>query len=160
MATATSDLLGRRKRSDDVPIEVIPRSNESSNEDDMAVRRHEPETDEFSNRELLHNLLLAQTSCFRVLEAQAAQPKVEVSDSRKHLNSTMLGGCLVLLIGNLGYSIYWGGQKQAEVTAAASNITRLEQRIDYMQAQYESTGKQIAELKGLVQGMQPRQPQR
>jgi hypothetical protein len=90
MATAASDLFGSKKRLEDVPISVIPRSNETSNEDDMAVRRHEPDTEDFSNRELLNNLLLAQTSCFRTLEMQAMQPKAENGNGSTNRRVTWL----------------------------------------------------------------------
>jgi cell division protein FtsB len=105
--------------------------------------------------EATHALLLSSTALTKAMAERLERPQ-DNGAARRTMNSTMLGGCLVLLVGNLFYSVYWGGQKQAEVAAAANNITRLEQRIDYMQAQYEATGKQISELKGMLQAMQPK----
>ena len=152
----TGEVFGFPQPATDAGFQPKPNGDVSYEDDEMPPHRTGDldAYDEPQMKESIHALLLSSTALNKALIQSTERPQ-ENGTARRAMNSTMLGGVLVLLLGNIFYSVYWGGQKQAEVTAANGAIVRLEQRIDYMQAQYEATGKQIAELKGMLQSMQP-----
>jgi len=83
----------------------------------MAPRRQDAD-EEFSSRELLHNLMLAQTSCFRTLEMQAAQPKAEPNGEKRRMTLFMALMAAITLIsggGNfLASSGIWIGNRERD----------------------------------------------
>lgn len=129
---AVANLAGSRVSSDVPPISVIqPCADESSNEYNMAPRRQDTE-EEFTTREVMHNLMLAQTSCFRTLEMQAAQPKAENGNGATNRRVTWLMAifAMVTLLGTganfLTSSGFVVGGKAGELGQTQKDVARIE----------------------------------
>jgi len=98
----------------------------------MARQTQQVSEDEFSTREILHNLALAQTSCFRTLEIQATQPKAENGNGSTNRRVTWLMAifAMVTLLGTganfLTSSGVMLGGKAGELGQTQKDVARIE----------------------------------
>jgi len=122
---------------DDSPLPVPPtlklaRTKQEGEINNMPPRRHEADDVDFSTREVMHNMMLAQTSLCKALEAQAAQPKTENGNGATNRRVTWLMAifAMVTLLGTganfLTSSGFVVGGKAGELGQTQKDVSRIE----------------------------------
>lgn len=131
-------------------------SDASHIEDEMSRRRPPDESalDDFTMREAMHVLMLANTSMCKALEAQATQPK-ENGATNKRVTWLMAIFAMVTLMGagadfltSSGMAI---GGKNQEVVQTQKDLQRLQADYDKLESRYDKSELRLREYEVWLQ---------